>query len=404
MTKELLEAAPGKFSVDTRTLQPGDFYCALPGNCVHGEAFVEAAFEKGAAGALVSKNYRGKKREGLLYVDDVLGALQRAAKLKFENNRPRYVIAITGSLGKTTVKEWVASLLKKEFSVFKSPGNANSQIGLPLCLLNDFSNQDVAVLEMGMTHPGQIKNLIEIAPPDIALITSVSLVHAENFSSLDEIARAKGEIFLHPKTKIGFYPVSLQKYCFEGRCEKIPFSVQEFEVPEDFKVPHVLHNLSAAWTVATQVKSDLIPVFENLEFPERRMQMIKKKDVLFVNDAYNAAPESVIAALKAVSRLAAEGKRIAVLGEMRELGRFSEECHRSVGLEAISCVDHLICYGLACHPMVEAWSQLGKSSFLFSDLAQVVECLKKLAKPGDVVLLKGSNSTRMWTILDEFER
>lgn len=392
-----------RFCVDSRSILPGDLYVALPGQKVHGEDFVQEALDKGAALALVSKGYLGKKSKDLICVENVLETLQMLAKDVFEKARPKFVIAITGSLGKTTTKEFIASLLEEHFTVFKSPGNANSQVGLPLSILNGFDHQEVAVLEMGMTHPGQIKKLVEIAPPDIALITKVALVHAENFSSLDDIIETKGEIFWHPSTQVGIFPAELKGYCFSGTCVKETFSLEDLQFSPPFSEPHLLHNLAAAQKVALTVKPDMHLQFEKLTLPDMRMQKIKKKGVLFINDAYNAAPDSMIAALKSLPAPDLGKKRIAILGQMRELGRFSEECHRKVGIEALSCVDALICYGEECRPMVEAWETSEKPFWLFHEHAPIVDCLKSFVESGDVVLLKGSNSTKMWTILDRFD-
>lgn len=417
--QEILSTEPIlRFNIDSRKILKGDLYCALPGKRVNGEDFLEDVFKKGAIAALVSKSYSGPVFGLTIYVENVLESLQGLAQEVFYRNRPKHVIAITGSLGKTTAKEFISTLLGGAFQVFKTPGNANSQVGLPLAILNGYDGQEVAVLEMGMTHSGQIEKLVSICPPDIALITKVALVHAENFSSFEGIEKAKGEIFLHPNTKIGIYPFESNNLSQYGVCEKKTFglddheadfsllSIQKYPIGDlIFKEPHILHNLLAALSIAFTLKIDIEVIqrqLRNLALPEMRMEKLKKNGVFFINDSYNAAPESIIAALKALPLPESGKKRIAVIGEMAELGHFSDECHRHVGIEALEFVDHLICYGKNCVQMADVWEKANRPYAYLNDHEKVAAYLKKLAEPGDVVLLKGSNSTKMWTIMDKF--
>lgn len=396
-----------RFSVDSRNISPGDVYCALPGAKVNGEDFVEEALKKGASYAFVSNKYR-KQDKRLIVVEDVLSILQMLAKEILKQKRPKHVIGITGSIGKTTTKEFLSTLLEEAFSVFKTPENANSQIGLPLAVINGFKGQDVAVIEMGMTHPGEIEKLASIAMPDIALITQIALVHAENFSSLEEIAQAKGEIFLHDKTDFKICPYEFRESfnyktlkTFSLEDSKADYHFNDFPFIPHFPV-HLQHNLLAALCIASRLgisPENLQKQIEKLSLPKMRMQKIEKKGVFFINDSYNAAPDSMIAALKS---LPAGKKRIAVFGQMTELGKFSEECHQKVALEALLHVDHLVCFGDLCAPMLEVWRKASRSCVHFFDHDEIVSYLKKLVNPGDVVLLKGSNSTKMWTVLDKF--
>lgn len=420
----LLQESVTRFCIDSRKILKGDLYCALPGKQVNGEDFLEDAFKKGAVAALVSQSYSGPVWGHIIYVEDVVKTLQQLACIIFEENRPKHVIAITGSLGKTTTKEFISTLLEGSFRVFKTPGNANSQVGLPLAILNGFDDQEVAVLEMGMTHLGQIEKLVSICPPDIALITKIALVHAENFSSLQEIEQAKAEIFCHPHTSVGIYPAESKNLSLGGACEKKTFGLDnpnadfsllngilkiqshEYRLGEMiFTEPHILHNLLAALSIAFTLKIDIEKVQQQLRkvaLPEMRMQKLKKSGVFFINDSYNAAPDSIVAALKALPSCEQGRKRIAVIGEMAELGQFSEDAHRQVGFDALELVDYLICYGKNCAPMADVWEKASRPCSFLNDHEKVVDHLKELAKPGDVVLLKGSNSTKMWTIIDKF--
>lgn len=427
------------FSVDTRTLKPGEVYFALPGAQVDGHQFVEEAFAKGASCAVVANWFKSAFQGLFIRVDDVLKSLQGLAKAFFDLQRPLFTIGITGSLGKTTTKEFLATLLKHHFKVFKSPGNHNSQIGLPLALLNYWNGADIAILEMGMTEKGHISRLVEIAPPDIAVLTKVSLAHAQNFSSIEAIAEAKREIFTHPKTNRGIYAKEIdfpiewsKKTGWTGRSFALRDRATDYSLIQEpfanssqeksswrFKAPGLeqllptidlmgepsLHNLLAALStihmmgVLVEGIMDQIP---HLKLPERRLERVLKKGVLFINDSYNASLDSMIAALKCVEDVAGSGKKWAVLGSMLELGRYSDECHRSVGLEALERVDHLLCFGDECIPMVQVWEEKGRKAEQMQTHEDIICCLRRSIKAGDVVLLKGSSSKMMWKVLDEF--
>lgn len=184
------------FCADSRLLKRGGLFYALKGERADGHSYLEEVRQKGAVAAVVSKGYRGNASLlPLLFVDDPLAALQEVAKAVLSQSSQR-VVAVTGSLGKTTTKEFIKTLLCKKFKVAASPGNSNSQVGLPLSILNHSDDKaEILVLEMGMTARGQISRLVQIAPPEVAVISTVSLVHACNFDTLEDIGRSKGEIF-----------------------------------------------------------------------------------------------------------------------------------------------------------------------------------------------------------------
>lgn len=421
-----------KVAVDTRLLQEGDLFFALPGAQVDGHSFIEIAASKGAAGAVVSTTYTGPGFGlPLIYVQDVLMALQDLSRAFLKAGKAS-VVAVTGSLGKTTTKGFIASLLKHKFKVSVSPGNSNSQIGLPLSILNHTSHDDeIIILEMGMTESGQITKLIEIAPPDVAVITTVALVHAVYFDSLEDIAKAKAEIFAHPSTKFGIYHKesdingALTK---SGNCKKISFSTTDLDADislylnenimkvndhnrssDDLpllEIPgaHNRHNFLAAVSVARHfgMSWDEIRLAQSvLELPERRLQFVEKFGAVFVNDAYNASEMSMKAALNSLPVPKQGGRRIAFFGGIVELGKFSEDCHRSVGRYALDHVDALFCFGTDCLPMFEEWTLAGKPVVWAQERAELVAALKQQLKAGDVVLLKGSRAKGVCKVLDE---
>lgn len=421
------------FCVDTRLLQPGDLFFALPGERTDGHNFLEQASALGAVAAVVSSRYRGPDFGlTLIQTPDVLKALQGLAKQVIALSSSQ-IIAITGSVGKTTTKEFASAILKRKFRVGQTPGNSNSQIGLPLAILNHTTgDEDVLVLEMGLTVQGHIKALVEIAPPDIAIITTTALVHAQNFDSLDAIGCAKAEIFSHSKTRLGILHhgiVNMHEICQIGSCYKVSFSASSPEAdyylddsekgmqisgqrfspvticPLKLPARHNRHNFLAAAIAAKHMGmtwAEIEEAVNDLALPERRMELVEKQGVFFVNDSYNASELSVKAALESLPAPREKGKKVAVLGEMLELGKFSGQCHRSVGEHALNFVDAVVCYGEHCRPIVDVWQAAGRPAYLADTQDQLFKHVKELVGAGDVVLLKGSRSKGMWKILDEF--
>lgn len=418
-------------AVDSRLLKQGDLFFALPGAKADGHSFLEIAAKSGAAGAVVNANYQGSDFGlPLLRVPDVLAALQQYSKNVLNVSQAK-IIAVTGSLGKTTTKGFIASLLKNKFKVSASPGNSNSQIGLPLAILNHTSaDDDVIVLEMGMTMSGQLSKLIQIAPPDIAVVTTVALVHAENFESLEGIAKSKAEIFTHPSTSLGIYHTESNVsnvLAQAGTCRKQTFSVTSrqsdfflnsiengLQINEKYSLPihlpllnvpgmHNRHNFLAAVAVARSLgmEWDEIRCAQSaIELPERRLELIEKYGVVFVNDAYNASEMSMKSALDSLPQPKPGGKKIAFLGGMVELGKFSVECHRSVAKHALERVDAMFCFGEDCLPMVEEWKSAGRPVIWTKEKDALVAELEERMHPGDVVLLKGSRSKGVCQVLD----
>lgn len=428
------------FAVDSRIVKPNDLFFALPGARANGHTFLQEAASRGAAGAVVSLQYKGGSF-GLpfIQVEDVLTTLQELARECLKKAHPR-VIAVTGSVGKTTTKEWIYQLLKKTEHVVRTPGSYNSQIGLPLSILNLFGvltasdpTPSTFVAEMGMTEPGNIQKLISMAPPDYALLTAVSLVQAERFSGEEAIALEKGGIFASQKTRIGIMPsdvVGLTALKAIGSCMKRTFSLhdphadyhlhqkQEKETQiYTLKTPngsyplgkwhlpgkHALYNLLAACAISCECglnPEHIPPILPELVFPERRMQPVTRQGVLFINDSYNAPPIGVEAALSALPTPKGNGRRIAVLGTMPELGAFSKGLHEKIGSLALSTVDILLALGEETLPMHHVWQTAGRPSYHFTSKEQLSAALNALIKPDDVVLIKGKNTLQMWTLIE----
>jgi UDP-N-acetylmuramoyl-tripeptide--D-alanyl-D-alanine ligase len=247
---------------------------------------------------------------------------------------------------------------------------------------------------------------VDIAPPDIAVLTKVALAHAAYFpGGLPEIARGKAEVFSHPRTRLAIVDRGFLEYGVNIHCEKLLFSSDDAaafgSIP--FKESHILHNLGAAIAVARSMQMadfEIQKQIPYLQLPKMRFEQFEKHGIHFINDAYNANPESVHFALHELGKMKTEGKRIAVLGTMKELGSFSISQHHEMGLYAQRSVDHLLVLGEEAKPLFDAYSQTKKSGEFFLDQKMVAVRLKEIMKKGDVVLIKGSRSMNMDTILD----
>lgn len=420
-------------SVDSRQTKAKNVFFALPGNLVDGHQFLLDAANKGAIAAVVQHTYSGPDYGlKLIKVNDVLHALQLLAK-KIVGERSPKVIGVTGSVGKTTTKEFIGTLLKQKYRVSTSFENYNSQIGLPLTIVNHTTEQDeILVLEMGMSGSGQIRQLVEIVPPDLAVITNVSLVHACYFQSLSEIADAKGEILSHPKTQVGILPYDDENFHHLsqiGTCIKVSFSVLSRSADyffEDINENQVIINESKGeklvdlGTVSLLGKHNrcnlLIALacarciglsweeikngLPQLSLPKERLEKVEIAGIQFINDSYNASPISVKAALCCLPTPVGKGRRIAVLGDMLELGKFSQECHKEVGEIALKYVDVLYCMGEESQMIYSVWRQAKREAYWFKDLQTLSEALHHHLQKDDLVLIKGSRSTNLGKLIE----
>ncbi len=417
------------FKQESRSIEPGDLFFAMKGERVDGHSFLQEVAERGARGAVVSSAYRGEAFGLQLFrVEDVLASLQSLAK-QVHALQPPKVIAVTGSVGKTTTKEFIVTLLEGSFRVGKTPGNANSQVGVPLSILNAKGDEEVFVAEMGMTGKGEIETLVSIIPPDIAVVTKVVLCHAVYFQQgLEGIAAAKAEIFSNPFTKMGilshqalafppFKHLSSKtfSYALEGEdadfvlCRRhgqflIKEGSQETPLfPLPFSAYHLLENFMGAAVVARWIGLPWVEIArraQQLRPFAKRFEQIEKEGIVFMNDSYNANPTSMRAALDHLPEPGSQGKRIAVLGAMKELGPYTASSHIEVAELAALRVDHLLCLGEECLPMVEVFCSRQKPAEHFLELASLKRRVFELANKGDVVLLKGSKSNCLWEVLE----
>jgi murE/murF fusion protein len=438
-------------STDTRTIKHGDLFVALKGDNFDGNAFAEKAVSAGAA-ALLLNLIPGRDEQDLgfepkipvLLVPDTLVALGKLAASRRRWNNNLQVLALTGSSGKTTVKEMLGSILSRQHAVLKTEGNFNNLVGLPLTLLNLKDEHEVAILEMGMNHPGEIGRLTEIADPDIACIINVQEAHLEGLGDINGVARAKNELFVGLKPE-GRVAVNLDDEIVHSLAgslfqEKITFgcSPDAFVRATDIKslgregMSYTLHigddsreitikgigrhNVSnslaaAAMASLTGVEIDEIcaGLSAFLPYDKRACTEELKSGIQVLNDSYNANPASMMAALETLKDLKRDRRAIAVLGDMLELGAKSDAAHKDIG-KAVSelSIDFLAAYGSLAEHMVAGALAGGMDQNVarhFMSKNEIVVWLNQLMEENkieadDWILIKGSRGMRMEEVLE----
>jgi UDP-N-acetylmuramoyl-tripeptide--D-alanyl-D-alanine ligase len=434
----------GSFNIDSRLSRPGELFFAIVARR-NGHDFVADAFTKGARGAVISQDTGPAARDhALLLVPDTLQALQTLARSVLTDHRPK-VIGITGSIGKTTTKEFTAGLLSTRFEVLKSEGNFNNHLGLALSLLRLRKGQQVAVLEMGTSGPGEIRALTRIAPPDIAVITNINPVHLEFFPSLEAIAMAKKEILDGAKKgatavlngddplvrKIGRdWSGGKITFGYSSGCDirasavrKLGMDGMAFDLQVEGKTKNVripffyeeyLANLlaavgaSLALSLPFEAVIDGIPRLEPL--PGRGAVVRLAREIRLVDDSYNSSPRALEAALKGLASLPAR-RKVAILGDMLELGPQEAEFHRRAGRQVPENGWSLL---LAVGPLARhiaegavAAGLPGAQVVTSADSDEASARVPGLIEAGDLVLVKGSRGMRMEKVVqklkDEFK-
>ena len=422
------------YSIDSRTLNPGDLFIAIVGERFDGHDYVEAALEKGAVGAIVQagKSVVGDPRR-LLHVEDTIKALQSlGAAARRLWGKP--LLAVTGSAGKTTTKEIMAHILAVRFRVMKSSGNLNNHIGLPLQLLKLETEHDLAVVEMGMNHAGEIRALGALAHHDLAVVTTVAPVHLEFFSSLKEIARAKYEIIetLHPggvavlnadddyvcqfgrdfKGKVVTFgikraaDVSAQKIKLNG-AEGSTFELVAGSVREAVTFPlvgeHNIYNALAAAVAAMDrgiTPSQAAVALSGIRPPEKRGQVLEIGGATIINDCYNSNPRALEAMIDTLASMK-EQRHILVAGEMLELGPTAEALHRDCGRHAAEKkIDVVIGVRGLAKALAEGACGAGTQAQFMETPEQAGDWLARNLRPGDAVLLKASRGVKLERALE----
>jgi len=433
------DATYSAVSTDSRNLKPGQLFVALSGPNFDGHDYIYQAEQRGASGAMVQQ--RLDTDLPCVQVADTLKGLGQLASAWRARSIAR-VAAVTGSNGKTTVKEMLAAILAQKGSVLATQGNLNNEIGLPLTLLR-LQDEGFAVVEMGANHPGEIDTLSRMASPDVALITNAGRAHLEGFGSVEGVARAKGEIVnglgqdgtlvlnaddewaglwrelagSRPTLSFGFDPAadvstsegSMRSEWRSDRfynCFKVKTPVGEFEVELGLAGRHNCKNALAAIAVASLMGATVGQICKGLAgirpVAGRLCPLLGRDGVYLIDDSYNANPDSVAAAIDVLAGIGqASGRRFLVLGELAELGDGVKEIYRQLGeLVSAAGIEYLYTVGAAG----VAATSFGTGGHSFQDNQQIITKLSEELRSGDMVLVKGSRKAAMETVVHAFRR
>ncbi len=443
--------------IDSRKVIPGSLFVALPGQRVDGHDFVEAAFARGATFAIIERDLTGQYttldlRDGqpaplsalqnlegpvCLRVDDSLKALQQIAGF-WRRKLDVKVIGITGSVGKSTTKEVVAEVLNQRYRTLKTSGNLNNEIGLPLMLLSLTEGHERAVLEMGFYVVGEITFLCSLAKPEIAVINNIGTVHAERAGDQATIAQGKGELVealpehgvailnyddplvaamaSRTRARVIFYGLDPAADVWADEVEGLGLEGIRFRLHYRGEMLHLRVPMIGRHSVHTALRAAAVGLADGLSWQEiiaglrssptqlRLMAVRAENGALILDDTYNASPESMLAALNLLDEL--DGRKIAVLGDMLELGQYEWVGHEKVGIRAAQVVDYLITVGDRGRMIAASAARAGLAGSLITELEttdQAVDFLKPRLGTRDVILVKGSRGMRMERIVAKLE-
>ena len=422
-------------STDTRTLGPGSLFLALTGEKFDGHAFVREAVKRGACGIVASRRIETEPGVHVFQVADTLQALQDLARF----HRRRFqipVVAVTGSNGKTSTKDMLAAVLGSVMSVLKTEANFNNEIGLSQTLMRMQSGHEAVVVEMGMRAPGEIAGLAAIALPTVGVVTNVGETHIERLGSIENIAAAKAELAcaisesgriilngddprvrgMRDKTAAKAVLYGLQPDCdvkavqLEHKPEGVRFRCEAGSVSFSVSLPvpgiHNVYNALAA--IATGLELGVTPEavargLAGYEPGKMRLNIRQYGEITVIDDTYNASPLSMAAALDVLASTA-QGRKVAVIGDMLELGESGPAAHRRVGVQlAVAGVVAVVTLGELAALAGAVASEKGISAVACSDHASAERALKEILRPGDTMLLKGSRGMAMEKLLSLFD-
>lgn len=412
-------------STDTRKIERGEVFFALSGENYDGAAFAEEALAKGAAAVVTT---RPISSESSLIVSDPLAALQRFAA-EHRRRHDIFLVAITGSCGKTSSKDLIAGLLASKYEVIKTQGNLNNEIGCPLSLLRMDAATDCAIIEMGANHAGEIARMCKLARPTDAAITMVAPAHLEGFGSIEKVAKAKGEIITGLAAEGTFYlnvdcswcvrmaeghPGPIVCYGSQGdvvlkSCERMASGEMQLDVEPVGRLVLPLVSRAHVHNVLLAIAVGVRHGVEDFEAPLAavcaaggRIKIFDAGPLKIIDDTYNANPASVRAAIETLMEQPGNGARMAALGDMFELGEAAPELHRQVGAEAARLgVSHLFSMGAHAGAMIEGAQGVQTVYTHQAETPQtLVDDVIRLVKPGDILLVKGSRGMRMERVID----
>ncbi|MEP6894294.1 MAG: UDP-N-acetylmuramoyl-tripeptide--D-alanyl-D-alanine ligase [Chloroflexota bacterium] len=445
--------------IDSRQTIPGSLFVAIPGEKSDGHDFIGEAFKRGASFALIQRDvdasYRTLDLRAVsstdsflnfdfttpfcLRVDNTVTALQQIARF-WRRKLDLRVIGITGSVGKSTTKEMIAEVLSTRYRTLKSPGNLNNEIGLPLTMLRLSSGHQHAVMEMGFYVPGEIAFLCDIAQPQVGVVTNIGTVHAERAGSQEAIARGKAELvqalpaapegvailnFDDPwvrkmeertKARVFFYGLSPEAHLWADQVVGLGLEGIRFRLHYAGETLHVKIPLIGRHSVHTALRAAAVGLAEDMNWQEileglnqghtqLRLAAVRSENgALLLDDTYNASPESMLAALNLLDEI--EGRKIAVLGDMLELGPYERGGHEMVGLRAAQVAEVLVTFGERAHIIADAARRAGmkKAAIIeFNEMDALMDWMKTNLTQKDVVLIKGSHGLRMDRITASME-
>lgn len=444
-------------SIDSRSLIPGSLFVAIPGESVDGHDYIEDAFTNGASYALIEHpvaehlrviDLRKGKKHNLdqepevpfcLLVENTVEALQKVAGF-WRNKLDVRVIGITGSVGKSTTKELTTTVLKQRYRTLKNPGNLNNEIGLPLTLWRLSEGHERAVLEMGFYIPGEIKFLSDLAKPVVGVITTIDTVHAERAGSQEEIARGKAELIeslpaepngiailnydddlvreMADKTKarIFYYGLSQEADLWADHVEGLGLDGIKFQLHYKNETIHIKVPLIGRHSVHTVLRAAAVGLAEGLSWEEiirglraghtqLRLVVVKAAcGAMILDDTYNASPKSMLADLNLLDDM--DGRKVAVLGDMLELGRYEHQGHQKVGIRAAEVADVIVTVGQLGKIIAKSAADMRfkeENIHSFENNSDVITFLKENLVENDIVLVKGSRGMQMDKIVAALE-
>lgn len=424
-------------STDSRKISQGALFVPITGERFDGHDFIKSSLECGAHGVLTQKDISPVPGKVVIKVEDTLRSLGNiAAYYRTKFNIP--FVGITGSVGKTSTKDMIAGVLSQKFNVLKTEGNFNNEIGLPLTIFNIDSSHEVGVIEMGMSGFGEISRLTSIVKPHIAVITNIGLSHIEKLGSKNNILKAKMEIFqglnknglviLNGDDKLlyGLKDLLSFRKVYYGMEENLDYQAYNirssgeagtyFEISiknHDYKVHvpvpgiHNVYNALAAIAAGVELKVPIDMIIKGIsEFApgKMRLNVITHGNFKIINDAYNASPNSMEAAISVLKDIGGTSRTIAVLGDMLEMGNWAEKSHYNVGrFAAQKYVHHVLTVGENSRNIVRGALETGmneKNVISFSNNHELLIFLKSFIEAGDVILVKGSRGMKMEEIVN----
>ncbi len=423
MREELAQETAKGIVIDSRQIEPGYIFVATKGERVDGHQFIPDVFAKGAM-AVICEVLPEEDLGPCILVKDSFMALKQAAAFYRQQLNIR-VVGITGSVGKTSTKEFVASVLSEKYKVHKTAGNYNNEVGLPLTIFGIQEDDQIAVLEMGINTFGEMHRLSEVAKPDICVMTNIGQCHLENLIDRDGILRAKSEIFdfMNPKGTVvvngdddklatihevyGKAPVTfgmnkqnaiwadhIENRGLLGSCADIHMGDEVVHAIIPLPGEHMIYNAMAAAAVALQFgmsKEEIAAGISHVEAVAGRSHLVEAGDKVIIDDCYNANPVSMKAAIDLLAT--APGRKVAILGDMFELGENEKAMHGEVGKYAAEKgIDLILCVGELSEAMYQEAAGNGGNAKYYETREALEEVLNEILQPGDTVLVKASHS------------